>query len=93
MLLLKRSQMGGRISQQKLNQVELNKTLIMQNNKNITVTFAAFEISCTGPAGDHQGDAMGVFELLIGEERGECPVYIQAHSRQMQETDKTLLFR
>ena len=84
--------MGGRISQQKLNQVEPLKTLIMQSN-NIIVTFAAFEISCTGPAGDHQGDTMGVFELLIGEERDESPVYIQAHSRQMQETDKILLFR
>ena len=59
----------------------------------ITVTFAAFEISCTGPAGDHQGDTMGVFELLIGEERDKSPIYEQAHSRQMQETDKTLLFR
>ena len=59
----------------------------------ITVTFAALEISCTGPAGDHQGDAMGVFELLVGEERDMSPVYIQAQSRQMQETDKTLLFR
>ena len=59
----------------------------------IKVTFAAFEISCTGPAGDHQGDTMGVFELLVGEERDKSPVYIQAHSRQMQETKKTLLFR
>ena len=59
----------------------------------MTVTFAAFEISCTGPAGDHLGITMGVFELLIGEERDKSPVYIQAHSTQMRETDKTLLFR
>ena len=64
----------------------------MQNNI-ITVTFTASEISCTGPAGDHQGDTMGVFELLIGEERDKSPVYEQANSRQMQETKKTLLFR
>ena len=64
----------------------------MQNNI-ITVTFTASEISCTGPAGDHQGDAMEMFELLVGEERDMSPVYIQAHSRQMQETKTTLLFR
>ena len=65
----------------------------MQNNIT-TLTFSAFEISCTGPAGDHQGDTMGVFELLVGEERNKLPVFKQVDSRQMSKQDHpTLLFR
>ena len=36
---------------------------------------------------------MGRFELLIGEERDGSPVYQQAHSREMPENDKTVLYR
>merc|ERR1711963_690826 len=53
----------------------------------------AIEFSSTGPAGDYQGDFLGRFELLIGEERDGSPVYQQAHSREMPENREVLLFR
>ena len=55
--------------------------------------FPAIEITSTGCAGDYQGDMMGRFEILSGEERNGYPVYQQAHSREMPENDEVLLFR
>ena len=53
----------------------------------------AVEFSSTGPGGDYRGEIMGRFELLLGEERGGCPVYKQAHSREMPERKDNLLLR
>ena len=51
-------------------------------------------MSSTGPAGDHCGFTMGLFELLVGEENNKYPVYKQVHSRQMPMQDHPiLLFR
>ena len=69
--------------------------LIESSDCNIFLTYlsSAVEFSSTGPAGDYHGDNMGRFELLLGEERDGCPVYKQAHSREMPEKKDTLLFR
>ena len=39
------------------------------------------------------GQAFGRFELVIGEEKGGCPVYIHAHSKEIPTKKKILLFR
>ena len=39
------------------------------------------------------GQAIGRFELVIGEEKGDCPVYRQAHSEGIPTKRKILLFR
>ena len=54
---------------------------------------AALEISSSGPAGDHQGEVMGRFELIIGEEKEGSPVYRQAHSGEIPINDDWLLYR
>ena len=62
---------------------------------NIFINFLspAIEFTSNEPAGDHQGDKMGRFELLIGEERDGSPVYQQVHSKEMPEKGEVLLFR
>ena len=66
------------------------KTLVYNNLYSLS---PAVEFSSTGPAGDHQGDHLGRFELLIVEERDGSPVYQQAQSQEMPENNKVLLFR
>ena len=53
----------------------------------------AIEFSSNGLAGDYQGDKMGRFELLIGEERDGCPVYKQVYSREIPKNVHILLYR
>ena len=54
---------------------------------------AALEITSCGPAGDCQGNSMGKFDLIVGEEREGSPVYKQAHSRGMPRVENHLLYR
>merc|ERR1719458_1839436 len=43
----------------------------------------ALEFTSDGPAGIHQGDMVGRYELVPGEEQEGSPVYRQAHSREI----------
>ena len=52
------------------------------------------EIICRGgPAAELQGYAMGRYEPIIGEERDGFQVYKQAHSREIPNYNKLLLYR
>ena len=54
---------------------------------------SALEITSCGPAGDYQGNAMGRFDLIVGEEHEGSPVYEQAHSRGMPSIENHMLYR
>ena len=45
--------------------------------------YAGLEFSSVGPTGIHQGDMVGRYELVPGEEEEGSPVYRQAHSREI----------
>ena len=55
--------------------------------------YPEFELESAGPAGDYQGDVLGKFELVLGEEEEGCPVYEQAHSREIPSGYNFLLYR
>ena len=54
---------------------------------------AALEISSSGPAADDQGEMMGRYELVFGEEQDGSPVYRQAHSGEIPSNYDNLLYR
>merc|ERR1719239_717671 len=52
-----------------------------------------FEVTCSGPAGEDWGYALGRFEPIIGEEREGFPVYKQDHTKEMPDRDGDILLR
>ena len=52
-----------------------------------------FEIWSAGPGGEYYGSAMGRFEPIIGEEQEGCPVYQQAHSKDIPSDYNILMYR
>ena len=50
-------------------------------------------MSSSGPAWEYQGGTFGLYELVIGEEIEGSPVYRQAHSEEIPNVYKFLLFR
>ena len=59
----------------------------------ISLDCPEFELESAGPAGDYHGEDLGRFELLLGEEEEGCPVYEQAHSREIRSQKLLLLYR
>jgi len=51
-----------------------------------------FELVSAGGAGDFIGWVLGRFDLVPGEEEMGCPVYKQAHSKEIPRTDKYMLY-
>ena len=50
-------------------------------------------LSSLDVSSSHAGQVFGQFELVIGEEKGGCPVYRQAHSKEVPTKKTILLFR
>ena len=61
--------------------------------KNLFPTNIALEMSSSGPAWEYQGGTFGLYELVIGEEIEGSPVYRQAHSEEIPNDYKYLLYR
>ena len=55
--------------------------------------YPEFELESARPAGDYFGNSLGKFELVPGEEEEGCPVYKQAHSREIPSECNYLLYR
>merc|ERR1719500_1194367 len=53
----------------------------------------ALELTSVGPAGIHQGDTVGRYELVPGEEQEGSPVYRQTHSREIPSPFNHRLYR
>ena len=50
------------------------------------------ELKSSGPAGHHQGHTFGKYELVVGREKDNCPVYKQAHSKEIPRTSSYQLY-
>ena len=72
----------------------LEKKRLSSCFKKPSPTNAALEISSSGPAGEYPAaGALGLYELIIGEEIEGSPVYRQAHSEEIPSRFKLLLYR
>ena len=51
------------------------------------------ELASNGPGGDYQGNVLGRYELVLGEQTNDSPVYEQAHSKEVPTERRYKLYR
>ena len=49
----------------------------------ISRNISELELKSSGPSAYHKGYTFGKYELVIGREEDNCPVYKQAHSEEI----------